>query len=521
MSQKRQESGNQQKQEKPKSGQIEQVGPDQLPLAGLTEDFNSVAGLPDHRTTRSLRRAAVLQIQRRHGNAYVQRMLSSEQWPVRQRHPPGENILQRVLGPPYPFQGIITTRWNAALRRTPSRRGRLIANLDRNTRVTAISNSGNWLEVRTTINGSIETGYVSQELVSNIPAAGAAPALGRGGRQEVTDFGTYNVYPNRRRGRLQPNELYQAEFERLQTAWRRVNDNSGGLITNGSATDVAAMRRMLGGFMAHSQTFRNLIVEITEDAANPVTINVGRNNAYWVDEFSTNRVDLSDIAYFDPSPRPGYEWAETQGEIVIHWLAERRHSAAQGGGFAPAHAAPLAAGGVQEQYRADIGQTGRIVSQVRHGPAGGVHTGVYTDDSGNIQRIRRDGSGGNPVVYEISYEPAGGGAIATRRNNIVAEVRSTRARSQKLYLKFTDAAHDVSSPTANVAAGSPLNFTTRFGRIVPAGASVRVELYKDRTLFPDSRLGTTTWNHPFTDHTDVITAGGVDYTVTVRLVMEP
>lgn len=449
-------------------------------------------------------------------------MARSTRTMVIQQQDRSKETIQRVLGPPYPFQGIITTRWSAALRRTASRGGRFIANLSRNTRVIAIGNTRNWLEVQVTIDGRVETGFVSQELVGHIPAAGFAPAVTAGGRVEVTAFGTYNVYPNAHRGALQPNEVYEGEFQRLQTAWTRVGDNSGGMLSHGAAGDLAAMRVMIGRGMGSSQTFRNLIVEITEDTGHPVTINVGRNNAYWLDEFHTNRVDLSDIDFLDEGPRPGYEWAFTQGEDIVHWLAERRHHAVHGGGFPPAHAEPMRSGGLQEQYRADIGQLGRTVSQVMHGSAGGLHAGVYTDDAGNITRIRRDGSGGDPVPYEIRYEPAGGGAVGIRRNNIVSSVRSTSATAEDLCLKFTDAGHDVLSPAARVDSGAPLNFTTPLGGIVPTGPSVDVELYrKGRWIVPDMLLGTLTWMHPFERGVRVVRVGGVDYTISSELVMEP
>ena len=506
-----------------------EVGKRPLPLEGemATEEIQAMpvdfaTNLPEHRTCQLLRQANVLRQQRHRGNGFVQRYLLAQQTAIKPRLATTPNHIQRVLGPPYPLEGIISTRWNAALRRAPSRRGRLIANLDRNSRVTAIGNRGNWLEVQTTINGVIERGFVSQELVSKIAAPGFAPALTAGGREEVTDFGTYNVYPNNRGGGLQRHEIYEAEFQRLRRAWTRVNDNSGGLITNGAAADVAAMRRTIGGLMARSQTFRNLIVEITSDSGNPVTINAGRNNAYWVDEFATNRVDLNDIAYFDANPRPGYEWASTQGELIIHWLAERRHAARQGAGFGPAHAAPLAASGLQQQFRADIGQIGRIVSQVRSGPAGGVHAGVYTDDSGNILRIRRDGSGGNPVPYEMQYEPTGGGAVDVRRNRVVVEVSSTNGSAESLFVVCKTAAHTITSPEDDVSTGTPLNFTTPLGGLVPTAGSIRVELFKEGIWFaPDSNLGNVVWAHPFDGQRTVVTSGGVDYTVNVRLQMDP
>jgi hypothetical protein len=160
--------------------------------------------------------------------------------------------------------------------------------------------------------------------------------------------------------------------------------------------------------MNDSPTFARETAAVLNDAAHPVTFNVGRDNAPWVDSFSNNNVDLNDLRWFEPGVNPTYPWVQTQGEIVLHFMVERRHAAVHGGGFGAAHAAPMGPGGAQQQYRNDRGQPGRIVSQTRIDDSvdPNRNEGVYTDDSGNQMIIRRDSSTGQDVPYEIEYVPA-------------------------------------------------------------------------------------------------------------------
>lgn len=440
------------------------------------------------------------------------------------RHRVHQPVLQRFPNPAPPFEGVISTRFFASLRRTAGRTAtNLIRALPRNARVSVVGNSGKWLEVRVTVNGEILSGFVWEKLISQIPAGGV-PAASPQSRREALVFGTFNVYPDSHRGAIQAGgmELYEAEFKRIETAWTRVNDNSGGLKTNGSATDVAEMRRIIGEEMARSLTFRNLIIELTEDSANSVTINAGRNNSYWLDEFGTNNSDLRDLEYLDETPRARASWVFTRGEDIVHWLVERRHDVMKGGtgNFAPAHAAPMDPGGMQQQYRADQGQSGRTTDQFRSGPARGLHTGKYRHSSGAEMHIKRDGTGGAPTPYEIEYLPAGGGASQIRRNRMVASLTSNNASSKSILIKILGNSSNVSSPVASVSSTNALSFRRPLGDVVPVGGNIQIKVVHSGWMY-NSILGTLNWAHPFDNFTGTVSFGGTTYTLNIRLQMDP
>jgi hypothetical protein len=342
-------------------------------------------------------------------------------------------------------------------------------------------------------------------------------------RTVTTDFGTYDVYPNTFIGPLLPNQLREADLQRLQNAWNNMVANTGGMITNGTDGDRQSLRNILGREIPRSMTFRNLFLEIVEDPAHPVIINVGRNNASWVDEFATNNVDLNDIQVFEESPRPGYEWVQTQGEIVLHWLSERRFAAVNGrANFPPAHRHPMQVGGDQERYRRDIGQTGRIVSQTRVNHAGGLHEGVYTDDSGNIMRIRRDDSGGDPVPYEIVYEPVAGAPVAahhTRTNSMRAQVNSSGAAAENLYVQFSAAGRTANTAPLGVNAGSSQIFSAALRNLVPAGATIQVRIFRRNAVGADTQIALLNWAHPFSNANVQVNVGGNIYNLNVSLNM--
>ncbi|MBB4079712.1 hypothetical protein GGR28_002337 [Lewinella aquimaris] len=450
--------------------------------------------------------------------------------PVKNHHS-GTAVQRQAVA--FPWEGVIDTRWNAALRSTPANGpGNWIASLNRNTRVTVTGNTNNWLAVSTTINGRVVNGFVHRRLISPIPAAGVVGLANADSRQERTPFGVYNVYPNSATGiTAGGNDLYEAEFQRLQTAWNHINNSTGGIRINGNPADVAEMIGLIGRQMQRSQTFRNLILEITADAANPVTINAGRDNASWIDSFATNAVDLRDNAYIDDTPRPGYEWASTQGEMMTHWLTERRHAAVAGGGFGPAHAEPLAAGGTQQQYRRDLGVPGRIVSQVRSnqtdvaGNYAGIHQGEYTDDAGNQQIIRRDDSGGDPVPYEIEYIPNAPSAAAPgtiRYNRVSLRLTSTSASTEQLHLELRSATGAAVTTTSRGAGlGSPLFHSERLGNLVPTGANITIGIIKDGGFWSDDFIGTLVWRHPFNADSLSVVHDGTTYRLTVGLSMDP
>ncbi len=342
-------------------------------------------------------------------------------------------------------------------------------------------------------------------------------------RTVTTDFGTYDVFPDIFIGPLLPNQLREADLQRLQSAWDRMVANTGGMITNGTVGDRQSLRTIFGREIARSITFRNLFLEIMEDPAHPVIINVGRNNASWVDAFATNAVDLNDIEVFEESPRPGYEWVQTQGEIVIHWLSERRFAAVNGrADFGPAHEHPLEAGGDQENFRRDIGQTGRIVSQVRVNLGGGLHEGVYTDDSGNIMRIRRDDSGGDPVPYEIVYQPAAGAAVPaqhTRTNSMSAQVNSNAAAVENLYVQYIAAGRTANTAPLPINAGNSQQFNAALRNLVPAGATIQVRIFRRNAVGADTQIARLNWTHPFANANVQVNLGGTIYNLNASLNM--
>ena len=182
----------------------------------------------------------------------------------------------------------------------------------------------------------------------------------------------------------------------------------GGMVVNGSPEDVAQWMSMLAREMGNSPSFYNAVMDMVNDTAHPIPFNIGRDNAWWVDSFANNNVDLNDLAWYPTDPDPDYPWAQTQGELMAHVIEERRHAAVNGTDFHPAHNAALAPGGLQHQYRQDRGQPGRIVSQVGHQDPTNPNRnrGEYTNDSGNVTIIRRDTSSGNNVPYEVEHRPA-------------------------------------------------------------------------------------------------------------------
>ena len=345
-------------------------------------------------------------------------------------------------------------------------------------------------------------------------------------RTETTEFGTYRIVADTFAGTLAPDQLKQSDFVKLETAWKRVKDGSGGLQISGSAADKAELIAMIGREMGRSKTFRDLIVEITEDTARPVTVNVGRNNAYWVDEFSSNVLDLDDLAWFEDIPPAAYPWVQTSGEILVHILAERRHGVVHGTGYDPAHEAALAAGGPQEQYRTDRGQTGRFVSQVGAEISPGLRVGTYTDTAGNKVLIRRDNSAGAPIVYEMEYVPNAPTAAApglTRRNQMTARVTRTGGAAPvagtTVAVRFSGATLNATAPA--VALGAGQTYQRPLGDIVPTGGPITVEVIEQPPTGPPTVLMTTAWNHPFSSTTATATIGVAKYDLDLRLQRTP
>ena len=438
-------------------------------------------------------------------------------------------MIQRVLGPPYPFEGIVTARYSLALRSTPDDSpgagNYMQPAMPRNTRVTVLRDNGaGWLRVRTTTDGQVREGWAGHRYIDHLPAGGfAAPAAQAGGRQEVTDYGTYNIYSNLHTAhQLGPNELYTGEFTRLETVWNHVENNTGGLLILPAGTaDAQTLIDMIGREMARSQTFRNLIVEIVEDTAHPVTVNVGRNNAFWGDSFGANTLDLRDIEYSRVDPNPAFTRNQVQGERLTHILVERRHRAVTGNpNFAPAHNTPFNVGGAQQQFMSDLGQPDDpIVGQTAvAGAAPGLIVGQFNRASGASIHIVMDNSGGDPTPLRYNFINAAGATVDTRFNNVDVTIRKATPGLEIANMDFEDAGGANMHTEIHGVNTVPNNFSFHLEDIAPMGGHIAITTSDTLPIFP---IDITQWNHPFNDLNYNFMMNGDLFDVNVALEMDP
>jgi hypothetical protein len=93
---------------------------------------------------------------------------------------------------------------------------------------------------------------------------------------------------------------------------------------------VDTFAEMLDAAASRSPSFRSLMGQIVSDTAHPVRV-IAQKNAYQTfgDSFKTKVVDLSDIEMFPVTvPRGAHD--VTQGELVVHFMAERYAAATRG-----------------------------------------------------------------------------------------------------------------------------------------------------------------------------------------------
>jgi len=134
-----------------------------------------------------------------------------------------------------------------------------------------------------------------------------------------------------------------------------------GLKLRGDAVHQQAYLAMVRREMLRSPTFHSLMVTMNEDAQHPVSVRVDRNQAFLVDSFDSaqgftghQELDLADIQKLPPDPPAGAPSAITQGELLVHAMAEARQGAL-GEGYPAAHLAAIRA---QNEYRDERGQPG-------------------------------------------------------------------------------------------------------------------------------------------------------------------
>jgi hypothetical protein len=136
----------------------------------------------------------------------------------------------------------------------------------------------------------------------------------------------------------------------------------GGLQLKGSDADRKAYMAMVRREMLRSGTFYNLMLAINADKKNPLEVTLGRNQkGMQIDSFDSGswkigaqEVDLADIDKFPIDPPSGHPHAITQGELLIHAMAEAK-AGAQTADYPSSHEIGVKA---ENDYRDDRGQKG-------------------------------------------------------------------------------------------------------------------------------------------------------------------
>ncbi len=136
-----------------------------------------------------------------------------------------------------------------------------------------------------------------------------------------------------------------------------------GIAVTGSAADQATYTTMMRREMLTSPSFDRLMQTQNADAAHPLNVTVGRSQpGHYVDAFNgsgNHTFDLDDLEAFPVTPPAGNPDAMTQGQNLVHGMAEARQGALRTGAntYPPSHRAAI----VQEnQYRRDIGQRSQL-----------------------------------------------------------------------------------------------------------------------------------------------------------------
>ena len=175
------------------------------------------------------------------------------------------------------------------------------------------------------------------------------------------DFDKFNVVGNDFVGPLANDQMTQQQFQQLTSAWLNVRDGNGMKIS-GSAADQLAFKKMLRASLGDSPTMRGLVSDIGNDTdlAHRIQANVGRSQAdTFVDMFSNDNIDLTDIEQFPVAPDATSRNEMTRGEQLVHILAERRSAvtSADPSDFDAAHGEATR---LHNQYRAERGQAAEL-----------------------------------------------------------------------------------------------------------------------------------------------------------------
>ncbi len=180
-----------------------------------------------------------------------------------------------------------------------------------------------------------------------------------------------------------------------------------GLRVSGNAADQATYLHMTRREMLRSSGFRNLMNTQNGDEAHPLNITVGRNqHGRQIDAFNGNGnqgLDLADIERWPIDPPRGSPHAMTQGEHLVHAMAEARQGAL-GNGYNLSHSRAISAG---NQYRADIGQTSNRSLPPNDQSTGPGNSTIFQFDNGYREELTTDPDDptGGTITGIIRHDP--------------------------------------------------------------------------------------------------------------------
>lgn len=195
-------------------------------------------------------------------------------------------------------------------------------------------------------------------------------------------------------GPLKANQIRQTDFDNLGKALDNIADNKG-MVVKGSAKNQRTWFKMLAAEVVRSPVFRATLTSIGNDTTHPVTIDLGRRQKdVIVDRFADNKVDLTALEKFRDRPKSGHKNDPTRGEIILHFLEERRlHANGTTTTFDDAHKKAF---DVQNQYRDELGQShvtdqvgemagGKLVGKLKY--ADGTEATLHLNSRNNVTKV--------------------------------------------------------------------------------------------------------------------------------------
>jgi hypothetical protein len=166
-------------------------------------------------------------------------------------------------------------------------------------------------------------------------------------------FGDFNVVGDDFIGPLSNSQMTQSQYAELQSSWLNISHGQGMSMT-GSDADKATMMQMMRDGISNIGNDTDPAHTIHADLGRHQDI-TGTNQGVMVDAFDTNQIDLSDIEAFPTAPTAAQPNSQTQTDVLLHILAERRDAALDPTADFDTH--HQAAFETQNAYRAERGQS--------------------------------------------------------------------------------------------------------------------------------------------------------------------